>query len=81
MSKTRLKKRYQTTLFRDTRDVDIIAFDRDLHEILDSLLMQYSEWNVNEKFLLIVRSMRGFADTHMPVRKYARREYKLKLKP
>jgi len=43
--------------------------------------MQYSEINVNEKFDLIVRSMKSLADTHMPVRKYTRREYKLKLKP
>jgi len=42
--------------------------------------MQYSEWNVNEKFDFIVRSMKTLADTHMPVRKYTR-EYKLKLKP
>jgi len=43
--------------------------------------MQYSEWNVNEKFDFYLRSMKSFADTHMPVRKYTRREYKLKLKP
>ena len=43
--------------------------------------MQYSELNVNEKFDFIVRSMKSLADTHMPVRKYTRREYKLKLKP
>jgi len=43
--------------------------------------MQYSEWNVDEKFDFIVWSMKSLADTHMPVRKYTRREYKLKLKP
>jgi len=42
--------------------------------------MQYSEWNVNEKFDFVVKSMKSLADTHMPVRKYTRREYKLKLK-
>jgi len=60
--------------FRDTRNVDIIAFDRDLHETLDLLPVQYSEWNVNEKFDFVARSMRGLADTHMPVRKYTGRE-------
>jgi len=64
-------------ILRDTRNVNIIAFNRDLHETLDSLPMQYSEWNVNEKFDFIVRSMKSLADTHMPVRKYTRREYKL----
>ena len=39
-------------------NVNIIAFNRDLQEILDSLPMQYSEWNVNEKFDFIVRSMK-----------------------
>jgi len=43
--------------------------------------MKYSEWNVNKKFDFIVRSMKSLADTHMPVQKYTRREYKLKLKP
>jgi len=56
----------------------IITFDRDLHETLDSLSMQYSKWNVNEKFDFIVRSIRGLADTRMPVGKYTRFEYKLK---
>jgi len=41
--------------------------------------MHYSEWNVNEKFDFIVRSMKSLAVSHMPVRKYTRREYKLKL--
>jgi len=58
-----------------------LVFDCDLHETLDSLPMQYSEWNVNETFDFIVRSMESLADTHMPVRKYTRREYKLKPKP
>ena len=43
--------------------------------------MQYSELNVNKKFDFIVRSMKSLADTHMPVRKYTRREYKPKQKP
>ena len=47
--------------------------------------MQYSEWNINEKFDFIVRSMKSLANTHLPVRKYTRRKYtskyKLKLKP
>jgi len=81
VSKARLKRDVKQRYFRDTSNVNIIAFDRDLHETLDSLPMQYSEWNVNEKFDFIVRSMKSLADTHMPVRKYTRREYKLKLKP
>jgi len=36
---------------------------------------------LSEKFDFIVRSMKSLADTHTPVRKYTRREYKLKLKP
>jgi len=80
VSKARLKRDVKQRFFRDTSNVDVIAFDRDLHETLDSLPMQYSEWNVNENFDFIVRSMKSLADTHMPVRKYTRREYKLKLK-
>jgi len=37
--------------------------------------------NVNENFDVTVMSMKSLADTHMPVRKYARREYKLGLNP
>jgi len=81
VSKARLKRDVKQRYFKDTSNVNIIAFDRDLHEILDSLPMRYSEWNVNEKFDFIARSMKSLADTHMPVRKYTRREYKLKLKP
>jgi len=81
VSKARLKKDVKQRLFRGTSSVNIIAFDRDLHETLDSFPIQYSEWNVNEKFDFIVRSMKSLADTHMPVLKYTRREYKLKLKP
>ena len=77
VSKARLKRDVKQRYFRDTCNVNIIAFDRNLHETLDSLPMQYSEWNVNEKFDFIVRSMKSLADTHMPVRKYTRREYKL----
>jgi len=39
--------------------------------------MQNSERNVNLKFDFIVRPMRGLADTHMPVRKYSRRNINL----
>jgi len=67
--------------FRDSHKVDIIASDHDLHQTLDSLPMQYSEWNVNEQFDFIARTTKSHADAHMPVRKYARRDYKLKLKP
>jgi len=81
VSKAQLKRDVKQRYFRDTSNVNIIAFDRDLHETLDSLPMQYSEWNVNEKFDFIARSMKSLADTYMPVRKYTRREYKLKLKP
>ena len=81
VSKARLKRDVKQRYFRDTSNVNIIAFDRDLHETSDSLPMQYSEWNVNEKFDFIARSMKSLADTYMPVRKYTRREYKLKLKP
>jgi len=81
VSKARLKRDVKQRYFRDTSNVNIIAFDHDLHETLDSLPMQYSQWNVNEKFDFIVRSMKSLADTHMPVRKYTRKEYKLKLKP
>ena len=81
VSKARLKRDVKQRFFRDTRNVDVITFDRDLHETLDSWPIQYSEWNVNEKFDYIVRSMKSLADTHMPARKYTRREYKLKLKP
>ena len=72
VSKARLKRDAKLRFFRDASNVDVIAFDRDLHETLDSLPMQYSEWNVNEKFDFIVRSMKSLADTHMPVRKYTR---------
>jgi len=81
VSKDRLKGDVKQRFFGDTRNVDIIAFDRNQHETLDLLPMQYSEWNVNEKFDFIVRSKKYLADTHMPVSKYTRREYKLKLKP
>ena len=81
LSKARLKRDVKQRYFRDSSSANITAFDRDLHEPLDSLPMQYSEWNVNEKFDFIVRYMKSLADTHMPVRKYTRREYKLKLKP
>jgi len=80
VSKAQLKRDVKQRCFRDTSNVNIISFDCDLHETLDLLPMQYSEWNVNEKFDFIVRSMKSLADTHMPVRKYTRREYKLKLK-
>jgi len=46
VSKARLKRDVKQGFFRDTSNVDAIAFDRDLHETLDSLPMQYSEWNV-----------------------------------
>jgi len=49
VSKTRLKKDIIQRFFRDTRNVDIIAFDRDLNKTSDLLPMQYSGWNVNEK--------------------------------
>jgi len=81
VSKARLKRGVKQRFFRDTSNVDGIAFDRDLHETLDSLPMQQSEWNANEKFDFIVRSTKSLVDTHMPVRKCTRREYKLKLKP
>jgi len=84
-SKARSKRDVKQRFFRDTNNVNTTAFDRDLHETLDLLLMQYSEWNINEKFDFIVRSMKSLANTHMPVRKYTRRKYtskyKLKLKP
>jgi len=81
VTKARLKRDVKQIFFRDTSNVDITAFDRDLHETLDSLPMQYLEWNVNEKFDFIVRSMKSLADTHTPGRKYTIREYKHKLKP
>jgi len=34
VGKARLKRDVKQRLFRDTRNVDIIAFDRDLHETL-----------------------------------------------
>jgi len=55
--------------------VDIIAFDQDLHIPLDYSAMECSEWNVNEIFDIIVRSLKTLADTHMPVRKHIRGEY------
>jgi len=81
VSKVRWKRDINQRIFRNTSNVNIIALVLDLHETWDSLPMQYSELNVNEKFDFIVRSMKSLADTHMPVRKYTRREYKLKLKP
>jgi len=68
-SKARSKRDVKQRFFRDASNVDVIAFDRDLQETLDSLPMQYSEWNVNEKFEFVVRSMKSLSDTHMPVRK------------
>ena len=41
VSKARLKRDVKQRYFRDTSNVNIIAFDRDLHETLDSLPMQY----------------------------------------
>jgi len=64
VSKARLKRDVKQRFFRDTRNVDIIAFDRDLHETLESLPMQFSEWNVNEKFDFIIRSMKSCEYTH-----------------
>ena len=81
VSKARFKRDVKQRFFRDTSNLDIITFDRDLDETLDSLTIQYSEWNVNEKFDFIVRSMKSLADAHIPVRKYTRMEYKLELKP
>jgi len=43
--------------------------------------MKYSEMNITEKFDVIVWSMRGLPDIHIPVRKSARMKYELKLKP
>jgi len=43
VSKARLKRDVKQRFVRDTSNVDIITFDRDLHETLDSLPMQYSE--------------------------------------
>jgi len=59
VSIARLKRYIKQRFFRYTRNVDIIAFDRDIHETLDSLPMQYCEWIVNavvvnEKFDCIV---------------------------
>ena len=56
MSKARLKRDVKQRFLRDTSNFNITAFDRDLHDSLDSLPMQYSEWNVNEKVDFIVRS-------------------------
>jgi len=64
VSKARLKRDVKQTFFRDTSNVDIIAFDCDLHETLNSLPKQQSEWNVNEKFDFIVRSMKSLADMY-----------------
>ena len=47
VSKARLKRDVKQKYFRDTSNVNITAFDRDLHETSDSLPMQYSEWNFN----------------------------------
>jgi len=38
-----LKRDAKQRFFRDTRNVDVISFDHDPHETLDSLPMQYSE--------------------------------------
>ena len=46
VSKVRLKRDVKQRYFRDTSNVITIAFDRDLHETLDSLPMEYSEWDV-----------------------------------
>jgi len=56
VSKARLKRDVKQRFLRDTSNFNITAFDRDLHDSLDSLPMQYSEWNVNEKVDFIVRS-------------------------
>jgi len=40
VSKARLKRDVKQRYFRDASNVNIIAFDRDLHETLDSLPMQ-----------------------------------------
>jgi len=40
VSKSRLKRDVKQRYFRDASNVNIIAFDRDLHETLDSLPMQ-----------------------------------------
>ena len=53
VSKARLKRDVKQRYFRDKKNVDIIAFNRDLHEILDSLPMQYSEWNVKKNLILL----------------------------
>jgi len=47
------------------------------HKTLDLLPIQFSEWNVNETFDFIIRSMKSLVDTdtHTPVRKYTRGEY------
>ena len=55
--KARLQRDVKQRYFRDTRNVNIFAFNRDLHEILDSLPVQYPQLNVNEKLDFIVRSM------------------------
>ena len=39
VSKARLKRDVKQRYFRDTSNVNIIVFDRDLHETLDSLPM------------------------------------------
>ena len=64
VTKAQSKRDVKQKIFRDTSNVDIIAFDRNLYETLDSLPMQYSEWNVNEKFDFIVRSMKSCGYTH-----------------
>jgi len=53
VSKARLKTAVKQRYFRDTSNDNIIAFDRYLHETLDSLPMQYSEWNVNKNLILL----------------------------
>jgi len=73
VSKAQLKRDVKQRYFRDSSNVNIIAFDCDLHETFDSLPIQHSQWNVNGKFDFIVRSMKSLVDTHMPVRKYTRR--------
>jgi len=63
VSKAQLKDVKQR-FFRDTSNVDIITFDRDLSETLDSLPIQYSEWNVNEKFYFCKVHGNSYGYTH-----------------
>jgi len=70
LSKVRLKRDIKQRFFRDTRNVDIVAFDRDLLETLNSSPIQDSKWNVKLDFA--VRSKRSLGDTYMLVRKYTK---------